>query len=128
MTAGKITVATELMNETGLHHAGREQQMPLLLGEHLLLAAARLQHQEAQRSQDGGHQQTQEDVLPAALWKKSFKQRFTETPVSSSGSRMTQMLLFTWYLCPSIPVKIDVEVAKQHAVTERKEKKKKINI
>lgn len=50
-----------------LHGAGREQEMSLLLGEHLLVVAAGLQHQEAQRSQDGGHQQTQENVFPAAL-------------------------------------------------------------
>lgn len=59
-----------------LHHAGREQQVSLLLGEQLLLVAARLQHQEAQCSQDGGDQQAQENVFPAALWKERATKTF----------------------------------------------------
>lgn len=36
-------------------------------------------------------------------------------------------IFLTWYLRPSIPVKIDVEISKQHAVKNKKKRKMKEN-
>lgn len=50
-----------------LHHPRREQRLAFVLSLHVLLVAARAQHQEDERPHYGDDRQGQKNVLPAVI-------------------------------------------------------------
>lgn len=95
------------------------------------------QHQEAECPDYGGDQQGQKNVFPAAVWERKIKincsielhtHNIKLEHIQNNQSHIKlefaiivmTLLKFspTWYLCSSIPVKINIKIAKQHAANK----------